>query len=758
MRTEPATSTVSKRHRAWVLIAAMVLLAVAGYSAAQSLGRPFASVFVDPFGDYSAVHLPSWGTGGWPFRAGDRIAAVDGQSVEPSATALEAALEAAHHRGAHSVHLRFVRGAALYETLAPIRAITWVEVWWFFGLYALLGLSFLWSGLVVWRIASGRAATVAYVATTVNAFAFLACFFDYHTTQSLTPVFAATSLGNALGVLALAITFPSVPRWVSRSSPLFIGVFAAGVAAMLALGLSAAFSYDARPLRLAVNALVPASLGVLAVATAARFWERRGVVRRELRGLTVSFGVLPLAIAGAAVSDQLFDTDVLPLTLPLVGLIVPSGIGLSLIRSDFLRTGAVLTRWLLMVPVGFAGVALACSAFAWTRGEAASVSVASVLSVVTFALTMLVGWWAFTRLFFRGQALYRPTVRQLAERLATVHDAAAIRSNLGEVAGRLSADLSALVVDEVEAFERWPRLVTEGPGSFWDFRDEERSWVTALRSGDRFLGALVLAGPRQGAPLTSDDIAVLETLTSLAALALHNALTLRELEQLRQWESGASREDKRLSVDLLAAEVAHEVAYPLTYFRHFLGRLKGGHVLASDDIDIGQEEVRRLERMLSSVRRLRRPTPTLKSVELRPVVERAIALLREDFDDRQQRVELAVDSVRVRADADQLLQVFTNLLRNAAQASDEGGRLGVTSRRGARGLELTVWNTGPEVPEADRVRLFSPWFTTRSDGTGLGLAVTQRIVRSFDWSIEVERRDACTCFVIYATEVERSSS
>jgi signal transduction histidine kinase len=227
-------------------------------------------------------------------------------------------------------------------------------------------------------------------------------------------------------------------------------------------------------------------------------------------------------------------------------------------------------------------------------------------------------------------------------------------------------------------------------------------------------------------------------------------------QEVRLWQLSFSRGEARHSIDLLAAEVGHELAFPLNSFRHFLGRLSTGKGVSAEDIAIGQEEVARLERMLASARRLQLPLPNLQATELNPIVERAVSLLRDEFDEGDQQVELDLaPRAVVRADKDHVLQIVTNLLRNGSQAAGDRGRLGAVTRKHSSHVELIVWDEGPGIPAETMSRIFSPWFTTRQQSSGLGLAVTLRIVRSLGWSIDVERKDHRTCFVVRAHSDEQ---
>jgi two-component system, OmpR family, sensor histidine kinase KdpD len=131
-------------------------------------------------------------------------------------------------------------------------------------------------------------------------------------------------------------------------------------------------------------------------------------------------------------------------------------------------------------------------------------------------------------------------------------------------------------------------------------------------------------------------------------------------------------------------------------------------------------------------------------------VRRAVDLIREML--QESRTPVTVDippDLTVSADPDGLVQIFANLLRNAAQAVGPGAAIGARSRAEPDGrVRLEVWDQGPGVPEEMLAQIWSPFVTGRAGGTGLGLAVTQRLVRNFGWSIAVRRDGNETVFDI----------
>jgi two-component system sensor histidine kinase AtoS len=128
-------------------------------------------------------------------------------------------------------------------------------------------------------------------------------------------------------------------------------------------------------------------------------------------------------------------------------------------------------------------------------------------------------------------------------------------------------------------------------------------------------------------------------------------------------------------------------------------------------------------------------------VDLAAAAVETVALARHRQDDR--RVQLSVvaesrDPIVVRGCRERMIQVLTNLVINAAQATPDGGAvtLRVASREGTALLQ--VHNTGSFIPPEVRRQLFVPFFTTKPTGTGLGLAIARRIVTGMDGRIDVE--------------------
>lgn len=297
------------------------------------------------------------------------------------------------------------------------------------------------------------------------------------------------------------------------------------------------------------------------------------------------------------------------------------------------------------------------------------------------------------------------------------------------------------------------------------FVDSERSmrksnpnlWAWLLvpvRFREQVIGVLVVSPKLRGQLFTSLDQELLLTIAHQAALALANAIALEELDELRRAEHSAHRERLDRAISTMAAEIAHEIRFPINFFRMLIERqertLHQGKPLSetdwAEDLDIGKEEVSRLERMADRMRKMALSrTVQPRPVSLRSVTEHVRLLLADKLLSQSLKIEIK-DGLEVLADPDALIQILLNLLANAIDACPSGRSVGLASVIDPEGpLRVIVWDEGPGF-SAPVARMFEPWFTTKPQGTGLGLAITHRLVRAHGWEIVAERRAERTCF------------
>jgi two-component system sensor histidine kinase HydH len=250
--------------------------------------------------------------------------------------------------------------------------------------------------------------------------------------------------------------------------------------------------------------------------------------------------------------------------------------------------------------------------------------------------------------------------------------------------------------------------------------------------------------------LTTDEVAyyllvnllVIVVVTLLAAyLAERLRLTGGELERARE---RAEQAERMAALGRLAAGLAHEIRNPLGSIAGSIQLLKAGRALDQEDrqlCEIVQREAARLNDLVTDMMDLARPRrPDFASVDAASVAREVVALASKsgravtDVEVVYAGLERAV----VRADGAQLRQLVWNLVRNAVQASSAGDRVVVTVEADEAHAELTVQDNGVGIDQSAKARLFDAFFTTRSQGTGVGLAVVKRIADEHGFSIDVE--------------------
>ena len=225
---------------------------------------------------------------------------------------------------------------------------------------------------------------------------------------------------------------------------------------------------------------------------------------------------------------------------------------------------------------------------------------------------------------------------------------------------------------------------------------------------------------------------------------LHDLTEIRELER-RRVEQQLFESEKLAAVGRLAASIAHEVNNPLEAIKNALYLMQAG---AEGDkntrfLEIARKETERVSHIIRQMLGFARRPGEVDWVDINQLLEETLVLLEKKM--RQLRIRITKsfdDSLpRIKARADQLRQVFLNLIINAQQAIEGDGEIVISTSRYEQALQpsilIQLTDTGVGIAEDDLTRIFDPFFSTGKKGTGLGLWVTQDIVRQHGGRIEV---------------------
>lgn len=233
------------------------------------------------------------------------------------------------------------------------------------------------------------------------------------------------------------------------------------------------------------------------------------------------------------------------------------------------------------------------------------------------------------------------------------------------------------------------------------------------------------------------------------------AVILSDITRDKQTTEERIENERTSSILLLAAGVAHELGNPLNsltihlqLIERRLKKLKAAKSKDSDaladSIKICQDEVRRLDGIITNFLEAIRPQPPdLADTSLADVLDEVLRFQQQEIADRSITVEAEIPANLpvVMADKNQLKQVFFNLVKNALEAMQAGGCLRIKTRVDDESVFLLFGDTGAGIKQEDLVRLFQPYHTTKPGGHGLGLMIVQRIMREHGGQVGIESKE-----------------
>jgi hypothetical protein len=411
----------------------------------------------------------------------------------------------------------------------------------------------------------------------------------------------------------------------------------------------------------------------------------------------------------------------------------------------------------------------------------AKVAVLSVVAAV--CLTLLLSAVAFRPLGRLAQLLDQlargeygqetlPVVKSATDEVAIMASKASIlgqrlRGAQFEVSD-LRGNIDHLLMDLEDAvfiFNRDLRLVFAS-GSVEKFLGTERSGLSGKAISDIFhphttLGLLIAQASQTGrtirnrrVPLPLADPAMapaivllsVDILESLPASTVGGAgllIRLRDPEAQRKIGRELQTADRLAAISRVSGGVAHEVKNPLNaillHVEVARTKLAHGDTDIAPQMEIISREILRLDRVVKTFLDFTRPVElNLSNVPLGELMAEIVELARPQAESSQIQVsmERAAAEVDIRVDHDLVKQAFLNIVVNAMQAMPEGGELRFASFAGEDTAEIRISDTGPGIPSELREKIFRLYFTTKKEGSGIGLAMAFRIVQLHDGTID----------------------
>jgi len=218
-------------------------------------------------------------------------------------------------------------------------------------------------------------------------------------------------------------------------------------------------------------------------------------------------------------------------------------------------------------------------------------------------------------------------------------------------------------------------------------------------------------------------------------------------EALQKAQAEIVQSEKLATLGYLAAGMAHEIRNPLNSITLFMQLIKSG-LDDEEKLEYIDKIFKEIDRIDGTLHKLlsasKRPKYEIKEVFIDRMIDATLEVFRPQTDIQKIRVERDYRTTppAIKADPAEIEQIFTNLFLNSLHEMPDGGALYIRLDHDERNAYIRVSDTGNGIPAENIVNIFDPFFTTKNIGTGLGLSVVLRIVKTYKGKIEVEKSDA----------------
>lgn len=269
-----------------------------------------------------------------------------------------------------------------------------------------------------------------------------------------------------------------------------------------------------------------------------------------------------------------------------------------------------------------------------------------------------------------------------------------------------------------------------------------------LVAKDEAIGVICADNYYSHKPITADNVELLSTFANHAAIAIENAEAYRNLgekiQQLSDMQERLIRSERLAVIGNMAAYIAHEIRNPLVTvggFARAMLRIPYDEKQAQKSAGIIVEEVNRLEKILANIMDFSRPVEPVKEIcQINEILENTCVLMEPYIKNTNVHLIKKYGTLipEITADKTQIKQVFLNLIKNAVESMPGGGLLTIETTVKNDSVNVNITDTGKGISADNLQNIFVPFFTTKVEGTGVGLAVSQKIVEDHGGHIHVK--------------------
>jgi diguanylate cyclase (GGDEF)-like protein/PAS domain S-box-containing protein len=319
-----------------------------------------------------------------------------------------------------------------------------------------------------------------------------------------------------------------------------------------------------------------------------------------------------------------------------------------------------------------------------------------------------------------------------------------------------TADLIEHNPDPICTFDRKGKLVAVNPATIklLGYSAEEmtkRQFVSMIHPQDRLKALTNFQETMKGASnhfelkmVHKEGHTVIVDVTNIPIIADHQIVGIygvaKDVTDRKKAEELLRNSDRLAVTGQLAAGLAHEIRNPLTALKGFVQLLQSSRIENKAYYPVMLTELERINFIVNEFLLLSKPRPaSFREADIRTVIDHVVTLLETQA--ILNKVQIVTEQVKdmppIRCDENQMKQVFVNLLKNAIEAMPDGGEVTVRTEKSDHALTVHITDQGGGIPEELTPRIGQPFFTTKENGTGLGIMICRNIMENHGGKLSI---------------------